>query len=122
MEDTTKDPALGGAGLEAHFYRRDVLGSLPNSSPRAALQAPPDAAASGNDASLIQRLALREMAHTLCGWATLAATATATRPAPEVLEVLRGARKTLLVALDEAKALVEIESDDAPARPESEAA
>ena len=52
---------------------------------------------------------MQELGVALAGWGYLAARAAYVAPADEVLGVFRGARKTLLAALDEAKALAEIE-------------
>jgi 2-methylisocitrate lyase-like PEP mutase family enzyme len=60
-------------------------------------------------AQLLQREALQELGVALAGWGHLAARAAYVAPADEVLGVFRGARKTILVALEEAKTLLEIE-------------
>ena len=62
-----------------------------------------------NDAQVFQREALQDLAMTLAGWSFLAARAACKAPADEVLGVFRGARKTVIAALEESKALVEME-------------
>jgi hypothetical protein len=57
----------------------------------------------------LQRECIQDLAVQLAGWGNLAARAASVSSAEELLGVLRGARKTLLVALDEAKELVAIE-------------
>ena len=62
-----------------------------------------------NNAQVFQREALQDLAMTLAGWSFLAARAACVAPADEVLGVFRGARKTVIAALEESKALVEME-------------
>ncbi len=69
----------------------------------------PESSKSASPAQLLQREALQELGVALAGWGYLAARAAYVAPADEVLGVFRGARKTILVALDEAKTLLEIE-------------
>ena len=65
------------------------------------------------DARLLQREALQELGVALAGRGFLAARAAYVAPAVEVLGIFRGARKTLLAALDEAKTLLDLESEGA---------
>jgi len=60
-------------------------------------------------AAALQRECVQDLCVQLAGWAYLAARAAEISDASELLEVLRGARKTLIAALDEAKELVSIE-------------
>jgi 2-methylisocitrate lyase-like PEP mutase family enzyme len=69
----------------------------------------PENSKSASPAQLLQREALQELGVALAGWGYLAARAAYVAPADEVLGIFRGARKTILVALDEAKTLLEIE-------------
>ncbi len=69
----------------------------------------PENSKPASPAQLLQREALQELGVALAGWGHLAARAAYVAPADEVLGVFRGARKTLLVALAEAKTLIEIE-------------
>jgi hypothetical protein len=61
------------------------------------------------DAQLIQREALQDFTVTRDCWAVLAVRAATSAPASELLGIFRGAGKTLLVALDEAKVLATME-------------
>ena len=69
----------------------------------------PENSPARNDAQVFQREALQELAMALAGWSFLAARAAYVAPAEEVLGVFRGARKTLISALEESRALVEME-------------
>jgi len=60
-------------------------------------------------AAALQRECVQDLAVQLIGWGHLAARAASVSSAEELLDVLRGARKTLLAALEEAKELVSIE-------------
>jgi 2-methylisocitrate lyase-like PEP mutase family enzyme len=78
-----------------------ATGHNQNSHPENSKSAPPS--------QLLQREALQELGVALAGWGHLAARAAYVAPADEVLGIFRGARKTILVALEEAKTLLEIE-------------